>query len=79
MELLHVFLAARGNAKELERHLNVSYPTARARLDDLLATIGITPSPPPRPSRREVLDAVNRGELSTDDALTELSSDGRPS
>jgi hypothetical protein len=73
LELLHVFLAARGNAKELERHLNVSYPTARARLDELLTTIGIAPNPPARPSRRDVLDAVSRGELSTDEALSELS------
>ena len=30
-DVLRVFLASRGNMKELERHLGVSYPTARAR------------------------------------------------
>src|SRR3979409_2129601 len=50
-ETLRVFLASRGNMKELERHLGVSYPTARARFDSLLARIGIdrtpaAPSPP---------------------------------
>lgn len=73
-ELLRVFLASRGNAKELERHLGVSYPTARARLDDLLATMGIAPTTTPRGSRRDVLDAVGRGDLSADDALAELGS-----
>jgi hypothetical protein len=56
--LLRVFLASRGNMKEVERHLGVSYPTARARFDDLLATLGIplsgsapaAPSPSPSPS-----------------------------
>src|SRR3712207_3804672 len=47
-----VFLAARGNMKELERHLGVSYPTARARFDALLAKLGIDPGPAP-PSRLE--------------------------
>ena len=49
-EVLRVFLASRGNMKELERHLGVSYPTARARFDDLLRALGLTPAgtlPPP--------------------------------
>ena len=32
LHLLRLFLAARGNLKEVEKHLGVSYPTARARL-----------------------------------------------
>src|SRR6266851_5755474 len=40
-DVLRVFLASRGNMKELERHLGVSYPTARARFDALLGKIGI--------------------------------------
>lgn len=72
-ELLRVFLASRGNAKELERHLGVSYPTARARLDELLSIMGIEPTPTPKTSRRDVLDAVGRGDLSTEEALAELS------
>lgn len=72
-DLLRVFLAARGNAKELERHLGVSYPTARARLDDLLGALGITaPAPPRFTDRRSVLAAVAEGELDVDAALAEL-------
>jgi hypothetical protein len=72
-DLLRVFLAARGNAKELERHLGVSYPTARARLDDLLAALGITAVPPPRfTDRRDLLAAVAGGEVDVDSALEQL-------
>jgi hypothetical protein len=72
-ELLRVFLAARGNTKELERHLGVSYPTARARLEDLLEALGITPRPADKPvDRRQLLDAVARGELDVDEAMSEL-------
>lgn len=42
-DVLRVFLASRGNVRELERHLGVSYPTARARVDDLLRSLGLAP------------------------------------
>ncbi|HVX47502.1 MAG TPA: DUF2089 domain-containing protein [Mycobacteriales bacterium] len=72
-DLLRVFLAARGNAKELERHLGVSYPTARSRLDKILAALGISDPPPPRPaSRRDVLDALAEGRIDVDTALNQI-------
>jgi hypothetical protein len=40
-ELLRVFLRSRGNMKEFQRHLGVSYPTARSRFDDLLDRLGL--------------------------------------
>lgn len=40
-DMLAVFLASRGNMKELERHLGVSYPTARARFETLLGRLGL--------------------------------------
>ncbi len=39
-ELLKVFLTSRGNLKELQAHLGVSYPTARARFNDVLDRLG---------------------------------------
>src|SRR5213594_889196 len=45
--VLRVFLASRGNMKELERHMGVSYPTARARFDGLLTKLGIERGPLP--------------------------------
>lgn len=43
-ELLKVFLGSRGNLREVEKHLQVSYPTARARLDAVLAKLGYLPA-----------------------------------
>lgn len=70
-QLLRVFLASRGNMKELERHLNVSYPTARARFDALLAKLGIE-RPAPAPGRVELLEQVARGELDVEEAMKRL-------
>ena len=54
--ILRIFLASRGNVKEVERALSVSYPTARARVDAVLAKLGAiddgeswTPPIPPVP------------------------------
>jgi hypothetical protein len=72
-EVLRVFLASRGNMKDLERHLGVSYPTARARFDTLLGKIGIDrpPSTPPQ-TRVELMEQVARGEIDIDEALKRL-------
>jgi hypothetical protein len=71
-EVLRVFLASRGNMKELERHLGVSYPTARARFDSLLAKIGIERPTSPMPSRLDLMEQVARGEITVDDAMARL-------
>ncbi len=73
-DVLRVFLASRGNMKELERHLGVSYPTARARFDSLLAKIGIERGAAPAPSRVELMEQVARGEITVDEALERLES-----
>jgi hypothetical protein len=72
-EVLRVFLTSRGNMKDLERHLGVSYPTARARFDALLSKIGIDrPAIAPTPSRVELMEQVARGEIEIDEALKRL-------
>ncbi|MFV0428963.1 MAG: DUF2089 domain-containing protein [Arachnia sp.] len=82
LELLRVFLASRGNLREVEKHLGVSYPTARSRFDAMLAKIGITPDgaasePSPSaeetpPARDQILARVAAGELSSEAAAALL-------
>jgi hypothetical protein len=72
-DVLRVFLASRGNMKDLERHLGVSYPTARARFDALLVKLGIDrPAAGPSPTRVELMEQVARGEIDIDEALKRL-------
>jgi hypothetical protein len=71
-EVLRVFLASRGNMKELERHLGVSYPTARARYDGLLSKLGIERAAAPAPSRIELMEQVARGEIDVEEAMRRL-------
>ena len=75
-ELLGVFLASRGNLRRVERHLGVSYPTARQRFAELLSALGIEPEAgddgleagPRRLDRDVVLARLATGELSVDEA-----------
>lgn len=74
LAFLELFLKARGNIKEVERELGLSYPTVRSRLDALLATLGYVVEESDRRSevarkRREILDALDAGKLTADDAL----------
>lgn len=72
-DVLRVFLASRGNMKDLERHLGVSYPTARARFDSLLGKLGIDrPATGPSTTRVELMEQVARGEIDIDEALKRL-------
>jgi hypothetical protein len=70
---LHAFLRARGNIKEVERELGISYPTVRKRLDDLLRNLGMETGPGPGRDRRlEVFEQLRKGEISVDDAVDSL-------
>ena len=77
-ELLRQFLASRGNIKEIERSLGVSYPTARARIADLLAALGLEAGGPEAPDvpdtepRMALLEALARGDIDVSTALEGL-------
>jgi hypothetical protein len=77
--LLELFLRVRGNVKEMERELGLSYPTVRARLEEALAAAGLDRAPQPAvdethlaAQRGAVLDALERGEIAAAEAATRL-------
>jgi hypothetical protein len=77
--LLELFLRVRGNVKDMERLLGLSYPTVRARLEEALEAAGLDHEPAPaiseaelRHRRQLILDKVQRGEISASDAATHL-------
>jgi hypothetical protein len=69
-QFLKLFVVARGNLRELERTLGVSYPTVRAKLDQLVAVFDPS-APPPNPEldRQQILDRIARRELTVDEGL----------
>ena len=73
---LEIFLRCRGNLTAVERELNMSYPTVRARLDQMLAALELAPVPEtPKKDldkKRHILDQLERGEITADEAKTKL-------
>jgi len=45
LTFLESFLRSRGNLKEMERELGISYPTVRGRLETLLRALGLGDGP----------------------------------
>ena len=45
LALLESFLRSRGNLKEMERELGISYPTVRGRVDALVRALGFGDAP----------------------------------
>src|SRR5688572_17255792 len=75
--MLESFLRSRGNLRDMERELGISYPTVRSRVEALVRALGFGPradaddadEPTPEPAtplrtRAEILDALARHELS---------------
>ncbi len=75
-DFLETFIRVRGNIREVERELGISYPTVRGRLDAIIETLGyrVEPAPDevPPERRRAILDALNRGEITAEEAVKRL-------
>jgi hypothetical protein len=72
-ELLRLFVKVRGNLKELERILGVSYPTVRLRFEGLLKALGYeTQESDVRTERTEILEMLEKGELNAEEATKRL-------
>jgi hypothetical protein len=73
---LLTFVRCRGNVKEMERELGISYWTVRRRLDGLIEELGVTATPLEQEDvaalQLDILEQVNRGELSAAEAAKVL-------
>jgi hypothetical protein len=65
------FLRSHGSIKDMEQVFGVSYPTIKARLNRIAAQLEFVDTDP-QPSRNEVLDLLERGEISATDAIRAL-------
>lgn len=89
MALLESFLRSRGNLRDIERELGISYPTVRARVEALVRALGFgprsdddaaaadEPAPAPAQTRETILEALARHEISAEDAATAIRALGR--
>ncbi|PQQ65906.1 DUF2089 domain-containing protein [Acetivibrio saccincola] len=70
-EFIDVFIKCRGNIKEIEKELGISYPTVKNKIEDVVMALGHKVDDKVYESidRKEILDRLNNGEISVDEAL----------
>lgn len=65
------FVRSHGSIKEMESVFGVSYPTVKARLNRIASSLEFVDTDP-EPGRTEVLERLARGEITADQAVSEL-------
>jgi hypothetical protein len=69
LEFIELFVRLRGNIKEMEKALGLSYPTVRGMLDGVIKNLGYRVGKQPDAEKRmEIIEKVSRGELSAERA-----------
>jgi len=91
MTLLESFLRSRGNLRDMERELGISYPTVRSRVEALVRALGFgprgddddtdeataTPSASAGGSRQEILERLARHDIGAEEAAAAIRALGR--
>jgi hypothetical protein len=75
LQFVEVFLRCRGNIKEVERDLKLSYPTVRSRLDQVIQAMGYKVSAEEDRAddgAMQILDELESGSISFEEALKKL-------
>ena len=77
IEFVEAFLKNRGNFKEMERELGLSYPTLRSRLENILEVLGLKQEKENESSSAfVVLEMLENGEITADEAVKILKEEG---
>jgi hypothetical protein len=91
LTILESFLRSRGNLRDMERELSISYPTVRSRVEALVRALGFGPrdgdpaapdvdvddEPDAKLGRQEILERLARHEIGADEAADMIRSLGR--
>ncbi len=93
LTLLESFLRSRGNLRDMERELGISYPTVRSRVEALVRALGFGPrdgeegadeaagnagiGTDAAPARQAILERLSRREITAEEAATAIRALGR--
>jgi hypothetical protein len=65
------FVRSHGSIKEMERIFGVSYPTIKSRLTRIANSLEFVETNP-MPSKSEILERLQRGDITAEDAIREM-------
>ena len=74
LEFMRLYIKVRGNLKDVERILGVSYPTVRVKFENMLKALGYEADVPKdvQVSRTDILKALETGEINAVEATKQL-------
>jgi hypothetical protein len=80
LDFVKVFIKCRGNIKDVEKELGISYPTVRGKLDSVIRGLGfevttkdtIKDKELKEAAKSEILDQLSRGEVTAKEATEKL-------
>lgn len=80
LEFVKVFIQCRGNIKDVEKELGISYPTVRGKLDAVIRNLGFEAITKVTPQEREqkesakaqILDQLQNGEITAKEATQRI-------
>lgn len=78
MQFLLTFVRCEGRLNRMEDEMNLSYPTLRSRLNEIVRALGYEPGKEDVPivltadDRREILERLEQGEISWEEAQARL-------
>lgn len=74
---IEVFIKNRGNIKEIEKEMGISYPTVRRNLDQVIQALGYSTAPKPEPiDKKAILERLDSGEITSEEALKLMQGEG---
>ena len=77
LSFAEIFIRCEGKINRVGEEMNISYPTVRARLHDLIRAMGYevkeeTPPTVKSVDRQAILDELSRGEITAEEAAQKL-------
>ncbi|WP_129728054.1 MULTISPECIES: DUF2089 domain-containing protein [Bacillaceae] len=77
LQFVETFLICRGNIKEVEKELGISYPTVRGKLNDIITALGYDTETVKKNQRDEkkIVSMLENGEITAEEAIRLLKSE----
>ncbi len=71
INFVEVFIVSRGNIKEVEKELGISYPTVRSRLNEIIELLGHTKQKENKQkyNKSDIISKLDNDEISAQEAI----------
>jgi hypothetical protein len=80
LDFVKIFIKCRGNIKDVEKEMGISYPTVRGKLDNVIKSLGFEVTTKEslkekelkETAKEEILEQLSRGEISAKQATERI-------